>query len=163
MKILVNSCIRDLATLSEWKRVRCPGGCVSEIEGGNVRRRPPVKWRDRVQEYVRERGEGSLRNLELARGECLDRERWKSFWCGHPLMGVPRSKASKMMRVPYWRRSEFAAHIPPSLLRRCPRGRAASVAGWESAGQGSIPAAHPAVHPSFALVDKWVPGETWGR
>ncbi len=30
---------------------------VSEIEGGNVRGRPPVKWRDRVQEYVRERGE----------------------------------------------------------------------------------------------------------
>ncbi len=29
---------------------------VSEIEGGNVRGRPPVKWRDRVQEYVRERG-----------------------------------------------------------------------------------------------------------
>ncbi len=39
---------------------------VSEIEGVNVRRRPPVKWRDRVKEYVRERGEGSLRNLEQA-------------------------------------------------------------------------------------------------
>ncbi len=37
---------------------------VSEIEGGNVRGRPSVKWRDRVQEYVRERGEGSLRSLE---------------------------------------------------------------------------------------------------
>ncbi len=37
---------------------------VSEIEGGNVRGRPPVQWRDRVQEYVRDRGEGSLRNLE---------------------------------------------------------------------------------------------------
>ncbi len=41
---------------------------VSEIEKGNVKGRPPVKWRDRVQEYVRERGEGSLRNLEQARG-----------------------------------------------------------------------------------------------
>ncbi len=39
---------------------------VGEIEGGNVRGRPPVKWRDRVQEYVRERGEGSLRSLEQA-------------------------------------------------------------------------------------------------
>ncbi len=48
---------------------------VSEIEGGNVRGRPPVKWRDRVQEYVRERGEGSLRNQEQARGKCQDRER----------------------------------------------------------------------------------------
>ncbi len=47
---------------------------VSEIEGGNVRGRPPVKWRDRVQEYVREKGEGSLRNLEQARRECHDRE-----------------------------------------------------------------------------------------
>ncbi len=41
---------------------------VSEIERGNVRGQPPVRWRDRVQEYVRERGEGSLRNLEKARG-----------------------------------------------------------------------------------------------
>ncbi len=41
---------------------------VSEIEGGSARGRPPVKWRDKVQEYVRERGEGSLRSLEQARG-----------------------------------------------------------------------------------------------
>ncbi len=47
---------------------------MSEIEGENVRGRPAVKWRDRVQEYVRERGEGSLRNLEQARRECQDRE-----------------------------------------------------------------------------------------
>ncbi len=50
---------------------------MSETEGGNVRGRPPLKWRDRVQEYVRERGEGSLRNLEQARRVCQDRERWK--------------------------------------------------------------------------------------
>ncbi len=50
---------------------------MSEIEGGNVRGQPPAKWRDRVQEYVRERGEGSLRNLEQARRVCQDRERWK--------------------------------------------------------------------------------------
>ncbi len=48
----------------------------SEIEGGNVRGRPPVKWRDRVQEYVRERGERSVRNFEQAWRECLDRESW---------------------------------------------------------------------------------------
>ncbi len=65
---------------------------VSEIEGGNVRGRPPVKWRDRVQEYVRERGEGSLGNLEQARRECQDRERWKLFCCGHCLVGAPRSR-----------------------------------------------------------------------
>ncbi len=55
---------------------------MSEIEGGNVRGRPPVEWRDRVQEYVRERGEGSLRNLEQARRVCQDRERWKLFCRG---------------------------------------------------------------------------------
>ncbi len=65
---------------------------MSEIEGGTVRGRPPVKWRDRVQEYVRERGEGSLRNLKQARRECQDRERWKLFCRGHPLVGAPRSR-----------------------------------------------------------------------
>ncbi len=35
---------------------------VSEIQGGNIRGRPPVKWRDRVQEYIRVRGERSLRS-----------------------------------------------------------------------------------------------------
>ncbi len=65
---------------------------VSEIEGGNVRGRPPVKWRYRVQEYVRERGGGSLRNFEQARRESQDRERWKLFYHGHPLVGAPRSR-----------------------------------------------------------------------
>ncbi len=51
-----------------------------------------MRWRDRVQEYVRERGEGSLRNLEQARRECQDRERWKLFCRGHPLVGAPRSR-----------------------------------------------------------------------
>ncbi len=55
---------------------------VSEVEGGNVRGRPSVKWTDMMQEYVRERGEGSLRNVEQARGECQDRERWKLFCRG---------------------------------------------------------------------------------
>ncbi len=65
---------------------------MSEIEGGNVIGQPLVKWRDRVQEYVRERGEGSLRKLEQARRERQDRERWKLFCHGHPLVGAPRSR-----------------------------------------------------------------------
>ncbi len=65
---------------------------MSEIKGGNVRGRPPVKWRDRVQEYVRERGEGSLSNFEQARRECQDRDRWKLFCRGHPLVGAPGSR-----------------------------------------------------------------------
>ncbi len=64
----------------------------SEIEGENVRGQPPVKWRDRVQEYVRESGEGSLRNLEQARRECQDRDRWKLFCRGRPLVGAPKSR-----------------------------------------------------------------------
>ncbi len=44
---------------------------MSETEGVNVRGRPAVKWRDRVQE---------------AKRECPDRERWKLFCCGHPLV-----------------------------------------------------------------------------
>ncbi len=51
-----------------------------------------MKLWDRVQEYVRERGEGSLRNLEQARGKCQDREGWKLFCRGHPLVGAPRSR-----------------------------------------------------------------------
>ncbi len=41
-----------------------------------------------MQEYVRERGERSVRNLEQARGECQGRERWKLFCRGHPLVGA---------------------------------------------------------------------------
>ncbi len=63
---------------------------MSEVEGGNIRGQPPAKWRDRVQEYVREKCEGSLRNLEQARGECLDRERWKLFCVIIPRAGVLR-------------------------------------------------------------------------
>ncbi len=66
---------REVEQMEESKMTRRV--YVSEIEGGNVRGRPPGKWRDRVQEYVRERGEGSLRNLEQARRVCQDRERWK--------------------------------------------------------------------------------------
>ncbi len=65
---------------------------LSEIEGGSGRGRLPVKWRDRVQEYVRERGRGSLRNLKQAMRESQDRERWKLFCRGHPLVGGPRSR-----------------------------------------------------------------------
>ncbi len=65
---------------------------VSEIEGENARGRPPVKWRDRVHKYVRERGEKALRNFGQARRECLDRESWKLFCRGHPLVGASRSR-----------------------------------------------------------------------
>ncbi len=31
---------------------------VNEIDAGNVRERPPIKWKDRVMEYERERERG---------------------------------------------------------------------------------------------------------
>ncbi len=76
--------------MEESKRTRSV--YVSEIEGGNVRGRPPVKWSDRVQEYVRKMSERSLRNLEQSRVECQDRERWKIFCRGLPLVGATRSR-----------------------------------------------------------------------
>ncbi len=57
----------------EWINRKCEEQRRKKEEAWNKLR----KWRDRVQEYVRERGEGSLRNLEQARRVCQDRERWK--------------------------------------------------------------------------------------
>ncbi len=51
-----------------------------------------MKWRDRVQEYVRERGEGALGNFEQVSRESQDRERWKLFCHGHPLVEAPRNR-----------------------------------------------------------------------
>ncbi len=58
---------------------------MSEGAGPN-RGRPPVRWRDRVTEYMRERG-ATRGALDQARRECLDRERWRLFCLGHTLGG----------------------------------------------------------------------------
>ena len=42
---------------------------------------------DRVKEYMCERGATRGGGLQQARRECLDRERWMLFCCGHPLGG----------------------------------------------------------------------------
>ena len=57
----------------------------SEIEGRGVRGRPPVRWLNRVDEYCRERSEWVTKNK--GGKACLDRVRWRSFCCGHPLEG----------------------------------------------------------------------------
>ncbi len=58
----------------------------SSVEGPNRRGRPLERWEDEVKEYVSERGvRGS--GLELARRECMDRERWRSVCRGHLLEG----------------------------------------------------------------------------
>ncbi len=59
---------------------------LSSVEGPNRGGRPLGKWEDRVKDYVSERG--VRRNeLERARRECMDRERWRSVYRGHPLWG----------------------------------------------------------------------------
>ncbi len=58
----------------------------SSVEGPNRRGRPLGRWEDRVKEYMSERGVRG-NGLEWARRECMDRERWRSICCGHPLGG----------------------------------------------------------------------------
>ncbi len=52
----------------------------SSVEDSNRRRKSLGRRDDRVKEYVSERG---LRGneLEWARRECMDRERWRSICC----------------------------------------------------------------------------------
>ncbi len=59
----------------------------SELKGPNRRGRPLGRWKDRVEEYLGERGINGKGVLEQARRECLDRERWRHFFCGHTLRG----------------------------------------------------------------------------
>ncbi len=56
----------------------------SSVEGPNRKGRPLGRWENRVKEYVRERGVRG-NGLGWARRECIDRERWRSVCCGHPL------------------------------------------------------------------------------
>ncbi len=59
---------------------------LSRVEGTNRRGRLLGRWEDRVKEYVSERGVRG-NGLEWARRECMDRERWRSVCCDHPLEG----------------------------------------------------------------------------
>ena len=56
----------------------------SKSVGPNSRGRPPGRWRDRVKEYMCERGGG----LDQARRECLDRERRRLSCRGYPPWGT---------------------------------------------------------------------------
>ena len=47
------------------------------VDAVGVRGRPPVKWEDRLLEYVREREDRRLRGIEGARIECMDRSKWR--------------------------------------------------------------------------------------
>ncbi len=63
----------------------------SESVGPNSRGRPPGRWRDRVKEYMRERGATRRGGLGQARKECLDRERWRLFcWRERGIRAIAR-------------------------------------------------------------------------
>lgn len=63
-------------------------------EGTVTRSRPLVKWENRVEEYIRERGRGGLHQ---ARRECWNRENWRAFCHGHLFGGLPgESEASEL-------------------------------------------------------------------
>ncbi len=55
------------------------------VEGRSRRGRPLGRWRDRVKEYMCERG--ASRGLDQAGRECLDRERWRLICRGHTVGG----------------------------------------------------------------------------
>ncbi len=69
-----------LAILKEWK-MRNLLRRWSSVEDPKRRGRPLGRWEDRVKGYMSERGN----ELEWARRECMDRERWRSVCRGHPL------------------------------------------------------------------------------
>ncbi len=68
----------------------------SNVEGPNRRERPLGRWEDKVKEYVSERDARGT-GLELARRECMDRERWRSVCCGHP--SGYASRGSKVLEL----------------------------------------------------------------
>ncbi len=74
-----------MAILKGWK-MRNLLRCMSSVEGPNRRGRPLGRWKDKVKEYMSERGVRG-NELEWARREYLDRERWRSVCRGHPLGG----------------------------------------------------------------------------
>ncbi len=61
---------------------------VSETEGPSRRGRGPGRWKDRVKEYMSERGATRRQGLKQAWRECLDRYRWRLFCLGHLLWGI---------------------------------------------------------------------------
>ncbi len=60
---------------------------MSEIKGPSRRGRPLGRWKDRLKEYMSEGGANRGRGFEQTKRECLDRKRWRPFYCGHPLGG----------------------------------------------------------------------------
>ncbi len=71
---------------------------LSSDEGMNRRGRPLGRWKDRVKEYMSER-EVRGNGLEWARRECVERERWRSVCCGHPLGDTSRGREASELLI----------------------------------------------------------------
>ncbi len=71
---------------------------VSKSVGLSSRGKLPWRWRDRVKEYMCERGATRGGRMDQARREYLHRERWRLLCCGHPFGGdIPGgSEASEL-------------------------------------------------------------------
>jgi len=78
---------------SEMTRRIYKGG----VDAAGVRGRPPIKWEDRLLEYLRGREDRRLRGIESARIECVDNNKWRLFCRGHPLEGVPRNRRHSVL------------------------------------------------------------------
>ena len=57
-----------------------------------IRGRPPIKWENRVQVYVKERNERKVNDLAQARRECKDKSGWRIICHGYPLGRVRRNR-----------------------------------------------------------------------
>ncbi len=53
----------------------------SESVGSNSKGWSLGRWKDRIKEYMCERGATRGGGLDQARRECMDRERWRLFCC----------------------------------------------------------------------------------
>ncbi len=58
--------------------------CKSRMDSVGVRGIPPMKWEDRVLEYLRERKDRRLIGVENTRVECMDRRKWRLLLCPSP-------------------------------------------------------------------------------
>ena len=74
-------------------------------EIGHISQKTVVRWKDRVKEYMHDKGADGKRGLKQARRKYMDRERWRFFYHGHPLRkriwrksGV-REKSKKIRKI----------------------------------------------------------------
>ncbi len=62
---------------------------LSGIKSPSRRGRQLGRWKDKVREYMSERGATRGGGLEQARREFLEREKWRLFSHGHSLGDIP--------------------------------------------------------------------------